>query len=116
MSLSGYAAIPPTFQVDVEGIGTFEFRKRTLRLEQRVSAEYSRITEVPNPEPWASVIARYEAEIKVLASKVPEGWTPDEWDPEDKESYEKIRRVGEALAEREKFFRTGAAAERQPAR
>lgn len=116
MSLAGFKAIPATFPVEVEGIGEFEFRKRTLRLEQKISAEYSRITEVANPEPWASVIARYEAEIKVLASKVPEGWAPDEADPEDPETYQRIKRVGEALAAKERFFRTGAEAERQPAR
>jgi hypothetical protein len=98
--------VAKTFDVDVDGVGHFVFRRRSLRDEFRVQAEVSRLTEGIQPadnEVWR--FAQAVAAIKVLAVKVPDGWDIDKADPFDSGTYERIIKVSEALREREAFFR-----------
>lgn len=96
-----------TFQIQIEGVGAFEFRHRRLRDEMRVAAEYSRLTEgVDNPPAWFDQLARMVATVKILTVKGPEGWDVDAMDPLDGETYATITKVYAALRDKEDFFRS----------
>jgi hypothetical protein len=98
-----------TFTIDVDGVGTFTFRRRVLRDEFRISAEYTRLTEgVENPPEWLDNFADAVASIKALVVDAPEGWGKgeiDNLDPYDESTYKNIVAVRTALHEKEFFFR-----------
>lgn len=97
-----------TFAVPVEGIGTFQFRHRTMRDELRIGAEYSRLTEgVEQPTKWLADMAEWISTLKVLTVDAPEDWNIDDLDPLDPETYKKLIAVWNALRKKENFFRKG---------
>ncbi|HET7675834.1 MAG TPA: hypothetical protein VFL54_09960 [Gammaproteobacteria bacterium] len=96
------------FAVDVEGIGTFQFRRRTMRENLRIDAEYSRLTEgVETPSKSLDLTAEMMSTLKVLTEDAPDGWDVDALDPLDPETYRKLIAVYSALREKEEFFRRG---------
>lgn len=102
------------FTVDVEGIGAFTFRWRTMRTQFAVEAEYSRLTEgVATPTESLKKASRVIAELNTLAVEVPEDWDIDSMDPFDPEDADKIQKVYIAFTEREQFFRSGGGPERK---
>ena len=97
---------PTDFYVDVEGIGTFSFGKRKMRDELRIAAEFSRLTEgVETPTAWLEIVAGWIAALTVLTVEAPAGWSLEDMDPLDQESYDKLRKVHEALRSKEHSFR-----------
>ncbi len=103
-----------TFHLDVDDIGHFEFRHRTMRDEMRIGAEYSRLTEgVDTPSPWLDLMSTMISVLKVLQVAAPDGWDVDDADPLDDDSYKQIVLVYNALREREARFRGGDGSERK---
>lgn len=95
-----------TFALNVEGIGQFEFARRTLRSEMRINAEFSRLTEgIENPAQWFSDLSWSIAILKVLTIKHPEGWDIDAMDPLDTQTYTRIFTVYGELRAKEESFR-----------
>lgn len=94
------------FHVDVDGIGHFVFARRVMRDELRISAEYSRLTEgLEKPTNWLDSLAGWMATLKVLIVTAPLNWDPEEMDPFDDETEEKILKVYAALRAKESSFR-----------
>jgi hypothetical protein len=94
------------FQLDVEGLGSFTFGRRTMRDEFAIAAEYSRLTEgVQTPTEFLDAYARAFATIKVLQVSGPSGWNIENLDPQEDASYAQIRAVFAALRAQEADFR-----------
>ena len=97
---------PDTFEVDVEDIGKFVFRKRNMRAQIEIEAEYSRLTEgVQVITAFLGDISSKTADLKVLTLKAPDGWDVDELDAWDDDSFEKLAKVWSALRDKEASFR-----------
>ena len=108
---------PTDFYVEVEGIGTFSFAKRTMREEMRIGAEFSRYTEgLPVVTPWLDAVAGWMSTLSVLTVKAPDGWSLENLDPLDEDSYAKLARVHAALRLKEDDFRRQAKPGNQAAR
>lgn len=96
-----------TFGLDVEGVGNFAFRHRTMRDELRIATEYSRLTEgIDTPSKQLDAIANMLSTVKVLCAEPPDGWDIETMDPLDPQTFAQLFTVYSALREREKFFRS----------
>lgn len=95
------------YTVDVDGVGTFTFGRRTMRDEVDVQREYAAILGGVVPTAWLEIVGNWIATLKVLTVRAPNGWDIDEMDPLDNETYEKMKRVYNALSEKELSFRRG---------
>jgi hypothetical protein len=94
------------FTETIDGVGTFTFGRRKMRDEMRIAAEFSRLSEgVGTPSDFLMNFGGRISELKVLTVRAPEGWDIDEMDPLDLDTYDKLRRVHEALRAREESFR-----------
>lgn len=92
--------------VDVDGVGTFSFARRTMRDEMRIAAEYSRLTEgVETPTAYLELVAGMLSTLRVLTVSQPDGWNLDDLDPLDSDSYTKLVKVHNALRAKEDSFR-----------
>lgn len=100
------------FRVDVEGVGCFGFRRRTMGDECRITAVADRLigddSEGVSARAWN--LAYLLAALKVLTEEAPDGWDPINADPGDPEIYDRIMRVWAAMQDAEARFRTGAGA------
>lgn len=97
---------PGTYPLAVEGVGTFEIRRRTLRVEIQVGAEFARLTEGEEQIPaWLRDLCEMTSAVKVLAVKAPDGWDVDGMDPQEPATYEKLAKVYRAIREAEGRFR-----------
>jgi hypothetical protein len=95
-----------TFAVNVDGVGTFTFRRRNLRDQFRIGAEKARLTEGVKPIPEdLEISATAVSTLNVLTVEAPEGWNVEEMDPLDEQTYDKILKVFGALRAREDSFR-----------
>jgi hypothetical protein len=102
---------PPQYELHVDGIGTFTFARRTMRLEFKIQAEYSRLTEgVETPTANLDYIAGVFSALRVLTLAAPEGWNLDDLDPLEQSDFEKVIRVHAALRDKEGSFRRKPAA------
>lgn len=100
------AAAPGDFQIQVEGLGSFTFARRTMRDEFAIAAEYSRLTEgVQTPTDFLHYYARAFSTIKVLQVVGPDGWNVDQLDPQEDASYAQMIGVFDALRAQEADFR-----------
>lgn len=94
------------YEVPVEGIGNFTFARRAIGDELKIQAEYARINDgVSQPTPWLYSLATWFSALRVLMVKAPDGWSLEELDPLEDESYAKIKQVYEAMREKEDSFR-----------
>lgn len=101
---------PESFSLNVEGIGTFLFSRRTMRHEIKVSAEYSRLTEgVTTPTAYLDLVSTWLATLSVLTVSAPEGWDLNAMDPLEEETYARLSKVFAALRAKEDSFRRKAA-------
>lgn len=99
-------AAPGDFQVEVDGLGSFTFARRTMRDEFAVAAEYSRLTEgVKTPTDFLHYYARAFSTIKVLQVVAPGDWSVDKLDPQEDASYAQLIGVFDALRAQEADFR-----------
>lgn len=93
------------FSVDVEGIGTFIFARRTMRDEIRIQREFARIIDGVEPTAWLAQVGGWLSDLGVLTVEAPEDWDIDGMDPLDDETYAKLLKVHTALREKEGSFR-----------
>lgn len=93
------------FVVNVEGVGSFTFGRRTMRDEIAIQVEYARIIDGVTPTPWLENVGGWMATLRILTVRAPEGWDLDDMDPLEPETYENLFRVYSALREKEDFFR-----------
>lgn len=94
------------YPIEIPGVGNFVFRRRVMRDEFKIGAEYSRLTEgVETPVQWLDLIATATATLKVLTVEAPAGWDIDGMDPEDGATYSRIMEVYGALRAAEARFR-----------
>lgn len=100
-------SVPATFPVEVDGIGTFVFRKRTMRDQYKIEAEASRMMGGPcDDEPLRLGAICYSA-LTVLTVEPPPGWSIEDFDPLDPDTTQKIFAVHRRLREVEAGFREG---------
>lgn len=94
------------FSVDVEGVGTFIFGRRTMRDEIKIQVEYARLTEGVQPTTWLDLVAGWMSALRILTVQAPDGWDLDALDPLDEASYAKLAKVHRALTDKEGSFRS----------
>lgn len=102
-------AAPSDFTVEVDGVGSFTFGRRTMRDEIKIQVEYARMIEGVEPTPWLGAVAGWISTLKVLTVRAPEDWDIDELDPLDEDTYARLMKVHSALAEKERSFRRSTA-------
>lgn len=101
---------PTDFHEDVPGVGEFVFAKRTMRDEIATQVEFAKMIDgVPSPTPWLNAVCGAISDLKVLTVKAPENWDLNTLEPHDPETYKKLLAVHEALLNKERSFRPGAA-------
>lgn len=93
------------FTVNVEGVGTFTFARRTMRDEIAIQVEYARILDGVTPTAWLEAVGGWLSVLRVLTVRAPEGWDLDNLDPLESEDYAKLHNVYQALVEKERSFR-----------
>lgn len=90
----------PTHRItlEVDGIGRFVFRTRTMADAIRICAERATLlgdaVQVPD---WLDAFAIAFAALKVLTAEAPYDWDVDAMDPLDPKSYERVADVYRAL-------------------
>lgn len=94
------------YDVQVEGIGQFKFARRSLGDELKVQVEYARITEgVMQPTPWLYSLGTWLSALRVLMVGAPDGWDMEAMDPLEDDTYDQIKKVYEAMRDKEDSFR-----------
>lgn len=96
---------PTDYTVDVAGVGTFTFARRTMRDELAIQREYAAILDGVEPTAWLAAVGGWMSTLRVLTVRAPADWDIDGLDPTDNETYAKLGRVHEALLEKERSFR-----------
>lgn len=99
---------PATFPVEVDGVGAFVFRRRTIRDQFRTEAEASRVMGGPCEDDALRLGAIAFATLLVLTVESPPGWDLESFDPLDPEATGKIFAVARRLREVEAGFRAGS--------
>ncbi len=96
------------FNVPVEGVGNFVFAKRTMGDELDIQREFADILQgVEHPTVWLETMAGWLSVLRVLTVRAPDGWSLEELDPLDEETYAKLNKVYEELRTQERLFRAG---------
>ncbi len=99
---------PETFPVVVENVGTFECRRRTLRVEIKIGTAFSRLTEGEDKIPaWLRELCEVVSTVKCLVIHGPDGFDVDRMDPQDEETFGKLIAIYHAILAEEARFRTG---------
>lgn len=97
---------PHTQVVNVDGIGSFVCRRRTMRVAIAISAEYNRLTEgSENIGPEFAGICNFMAYLRAMIVSGPDDWAPYDIDPEDTEAMDRLRQVYLAIKDAEARFR-----------
>lgn len=108
------ASTVKSFDVEVPGVGTFIFRRRTLADQIWIESEAHRMTggaTMPALDNAAMTIAT----VQRLAAQKPPGFDLDEMDPLDPATQDTLRAIMEALRPAEdKFFGRGKAPGEKP--
>lgn len=105
---------PNLHTVAVDGIGTFQCRRRTMRAAIAITAEYNRLTEgadVVSPE--FAGICNFMAYLSAMIASGPAGWDPYSVDPDDEGAMDKLRQVYTACKDAEARFRVTPGSEPQ---
>lgn len=97
-----------TFPVEVDGIGSFSFRQRTLRDQFAIEGEASRVLGGPCDDEALRAGAISFATLLVLTVESPPGWDIEGFDPLDPDATGKIFEVARRLREVEATFRPGS--------
>ncbi|MBB3017713.1 hypothetical protein FHR70_000753 [Microvirga lupini] len=103
------------FPVEVEGLGTFIFARRTMRDEIVIQREFARYIDGVEPTAWLAQIGGWLSDMRTLMVEAPEGWLADidgnpikdlmDVDPLDEDTYSKLAKVHEAFRDKERSFR-----------
>jgi len=113
---------PATYQVEVEGVGTFTFRRRTMRDAPRIEqmmldilGPSFRIASIGDDSAREYVANRAAqlAQLETLMVQSADGWSLDDLDPLDEDDVKVINKVYGRFLEEEERFRKGIAKERQ---
>lgn len=103
---------PDTFVVEVPDVGSFECRRRTMRVAIAITAEYNRLTEgapvVSDEFNWLCSFVSY---LKVMIVEGPEGWNVDEVNPDSEEEMATLNKVYREVKAAEARFRAGGGSE-----
>lgn len=97
-----------TFPVEVDGIGSFVFRKRTMRDQFAIEGEASRVLGGPCEDDALRQGAISFATLLILAVENPPGWDIEGFDPLDPAATAKIFEVARRLRDTEATFRAGS--------
>ena len=103
-------SIASTHTEEVPNIGTFTFRRRTIRDQVGIEAEELRILGGPCADKELRTIARAIAELAALTVTAPEGWSVADVDPFDDEAMARVFLVYGVLRAAGARFRRGAGA------
>ena len=93
------------YVVNVEGVGAFTFARRNIRLQVALDVEVARKSEGVALPDQVALFIRALATLKVLTVAAPEGWSPEEADPFEQDSYDRVMLAWGALREQEETFR-----------
>ena len=105
---------PDTILVHVDGLGTFEVRRRTMRVAIAITAEYNRLTEgADQVGPELGSVCNILAYLKGMIVSAPDDWDPYALDPDSADDMALIEQVYSAIKADEGRFRTGAGAQPQ---
>lgn len=96
------------FPIDVEGVGTFLFGRRTMADEIKIHVEYARLTEAVQPTPWLDQVATWLSTLKVMTVRFPDGFDIEALDPLEDDTYQKLMRIHAAFIAKESSFRRGS--------
>jgi hypothetical protein len=96
------------FPVEVDGIGSFIFKARTLRSQFLIEAEASRVMGGPCADEALRQGAIQLATLLVLTVEAPQGWDLEALDPLIPEDIAKVFTVHRRLREVEAGFRPGS--------
>jgi hypothetical protein len=96
------------FPVEVDGIGAFVFRSRTLRDQFRIEGEAARVLGGSCEDRALQAGAISFATLLVLTEEAPPGWDIEGFDPLDPAATAKIFEVARRLREVEATFRPGS--------
>lgn len=100
------AASTLDYPVEVEGVGTFIFGRRTLKDELRIQAEYSRITEgVDTPTLMLYTLGIAIATIRILMVQGPVDFDLDALDPVEEDTFTQLQAIYEGVKAKEYSFR-----------
>ncbi len=94
-----------THRVEVEGVGSFVFRRRTPQLQCELECRMERLTFGPVQSDWLKQFSAAIASLEVLTAEGPPKWDLDAVDPLDDEEFGKVFQVWKALREAEATFR-----------
>lgn len=93
------------FTVQVEGVGSFVFGRRTMRDEVAIQVEYARMIDGVTPTDWLATVCGWMASFKILMVAAPEGFDIESLDPLDDDTYRQMALVHSALRQQEDSFR-----------
>lgn len=93
------------YTVPVEGIGTFTFGRRKMADEIDIQREYASILGGVPATDWLATVGTWLSTFRVMTVRAPAGWDLEEMDPLDDQTYERMKRVYDALCDKELSFR-----------
>lgn len=100
-----------TFEAEVEGLGLFTFRKRTMRDQTSIEAEQHKILRGITDSPALENTAHMIAVLTIQTITAPKDWDLEALDPLDDGDWKLLRSVWEAFRKAEERFRKGPAAD-----
>jgi hypothetical protein len=100
--------IKRTFTLDVDGVGAFTAKRRTMLTEIEIAAEANRLVGGQEElSEWLRGLVMTVATLKVQIVKAPDGFDLEELDPDDPDSYALMQQVYRAVKAKEADFRSG---------
>lgn len=93
------------FNVTVEGVGHFTFGRRTMADEFAIQRKFADLAGGADHTEWLSIVGGWVSALTVLTVRAPEGWDIDEMDPLDQDVYANLKKVYDALRDKEDSFR-----------
>ena len=100
--------IKRTFGLDVDGVGVFQVKRRTMLTEIEVAAEVNRLVGGQEDlSDWLRGLVQTVATLKVQIVEAPDDFDIEELDPDDPDSYALMTRVYRAIKAKEGDFRSG---------
>lgn len=97
-----------TFTVQVDGVGAFECRRRTMRVQVAIAAEYNRLVEgAESISRSLDSMASFMSYLQAMIVDAPEGWDAYAVDPDDPDEVEQLQQVYAAIQAAEARFRKG---------
>lgn len=93
------------FNVSIEGVGNFTFGRRTMADEFAIQRRFADLAGGADHTEWLSIVGGWVSALSVLTVRSPDDWNIDEMDPLDQDVYAKLKKVYDALRDKEDSFR-----------